>query len=500
MSALGLAVRAGWRGLVLRKGRAALMTLGVAIGVVTLTVVVSVAKGARSKIEKGIRSFGPDALGVTAGSPQFRGPGDERVTTLALEDAEALRAIPGVRVAMPMVIRVEQPVAFRGKNHDAMVFGATPDYEEAWDWAVTAGEHLGEAHEASSARAAVVGVTVARELFGGDDPVGQSIRIGDQAFRVVGVLAPRGANPMGMDMDNRVVVPLSTAMNRMYNTTALSAVRMRANGVGDVDAVGLGVTALLRERHRLRTGETDDFAIRTATSIRAMAGEMIAKLTLMLGLVTLIALVAGAIVLANILLAAVGERRAEIGLRRALGATRLQIVQQFLVEGIVVTLAGGAVGVLAGTAIAFAVSRMPKVPAVVISSPSRSPSRAAGSRSRSTSPWRWSGSCRIAASSGRWARARSKAGQGEGGRSRPPSLPRGSSSQWSAWARLHLRGGGFHAASAAWCSVRRRSGASVPLVFTSASTKWASAQMSSSGSASRHVGMAVPPTPAAITR
>jgi putative ABC transport system permease protein len=365
MKTLGLAARVGWRGLALRKGRAALMMLGVAIGVVTLTLVVSVAKGARAKIERGIRNFGPDALGITAGSPQFRGPGDERVTTLVLEDAEALRALPGVRIAMPMVIRVEQPVTFRGKNHAAMVFGSTPDYEEAWDWRVAGGEQITEAQEASAARVAVLGTTVVRELFGADDPIGQAIRVGDQSFRVVGVLTHRGANPMGMDMDNRVVVPLSTAMKRMFNTTALSAVRMRANGVGEVDGVGARVALLLRERHRIGPGDTDDFAVRTPTSIRAMAGEMIAKLTRMLGLVTLIALLAGAIVLANILLAAVGERRAEIGLQRALGATRRQIVQQFLVEGVVVTLAGGAVGVLLGTAVAFGVSRMPKMPAVV---------------------------------------------------------------------------------------------------------------------------------------
>ncbi len=365
MKALVLAATAGWRGLALRKGRAALMMLGVAIGVVTLTVVVSVAKGARTKIERGIRNFGPDALGVTAGSPSFRGPGDERVTTLVLEDADALRAIPGVRVAMPMVVRVEQPISFQGKNHAAMVFGSTPDYEEAWDWPVASGEHIDEAQEASSSRVAVIGTTVARELFGTDDPLGQSIRVGDQAFRVMGVLTHRGSNPMGIDMDNRVVVPLSTAMKRMFNTTALSAVRMRANAVGDVDAVGERITALMRERHRIGAGDPDDFAVRTPTKIRAMAGEMIRKLTTMLGVVTLVALGAGAVVLANILLAAVGERRAEIGLRRALGATRRQIVQQFLVEGVVVTLAGGAVGVLLGTVAAFAASRMPRVPAVV---------------------------------------------------------------------------------------------------------------------------------------
>jgi putative ABC transport system permease protein len=365
MKALGLAARVGLRGLALRKGRAALMMAGVAIGIVTLTVVVSVARGARDKIERGIRNFGPDALGVTAGSPQFRGPGDERVTTLTLEDAAALGALADVRVAMPMVIRVEQPVTFAGRNHAAMVFGATADYEEAWDWQVVQGEPISDAHEAGAARVAVVGETVVRELFGRDDPVGQSIRVGDQTFRVVGVLARRGANPMGMDMDNRVVVPLSTAMKRMFNTTALSAVRVRATGVDAVDGVGLRAAALLRERHHVGRGETDDFALRTPTSIRAMAGEMTAKLTLMLGLVTLVALVAGGVVLANILLAAVSERRMEIGLQRALGATREQIVRQFLVEGVVVTLAGGVVGVVLGTVVTLVMTRMPRAPAVV---------------------------------------------------------------------------------------------------------------------------------------
>jgi putative ABC transport system permease protein len=203
MRALGMATRVGWRGLALRKGRAALMTLGVAIGIVTLTVVVSVAKGARTKIERGIQNFGPDALGVTAGSPQFRGPGDERVTTLTMEDAAALGAIPGVRVAMPMVIRIEQPVTFQGRNHAATVFGATADYEEAWDWQVVQGEPISASQEASAARVAMVGLTVVRELFGADDPVGQSIRVGDQAFRVIGVLAGRQSDGYGHGQPRR---------------------------------------------------------------------------------------------------------------------------------------------------------------------------------------------------------------------------------------------------------------------------------------------------------
>jgi putative ABC transport system permease protein len=358
MKAIGLAARVGLRGLALRKGRAALMMLGVAIGIVTLTVVVSVAKGAKVKVEGGIQNFGPDALVVAAGSPQFRGPGDERVTTLVDEDVAAIRALPGVRVAMPQVVRVGQDVSARGKEHVASVMGATPDYEEAWDWRVASGEHVSEAHEASAARVAVLGNTVAKELFGEDDPVGDSVRIGDQSFKVVGVLARRGASPMGMDMDNRVVVPLSTAMRRLFNVSFYSIVRVRAASVTEGEALGGRIEALLRDRHRIAAGDGDDFAVRSPTAIRAMASAMTKKLTSMLGLISLIALVAGAVVLANILLAAVSERRAEIGLTRALGATRRQVVQQFLVEGVTVTLAGGAVGVVVGALVATAMGRM----------------------------------------------------------------------------------------------------------------------------------------------
>jgi putative ABC transport system permease protein len=364
MKAIGLAARVGLRGLALRKGRAALMMLGVAIGIVTLTVVVSVAKGAKLKVEGGIQNFGPDALVVAAGSPQFRGPGDERVTTLVDEDVAAIRTLPGVRVAMPMVVRVGQDLSAHGNEHMAAVMGATPDYEEAWDWRVSSGEHISEAHEASAARVAVIGATVAKELFGQDDPVGEPLRIGDQSFKVVGVLARRGASPMGMDMDNRVVVPLSTATRRLFNVSWYSLVRVRATSVEEGDALSGRVSALLRERHRIASATDDDFAVRSPTAIRAMASAMTKKLTTMLGLVSVIALVAGAVVLANILLAAVSERRAEIGLTRALGATRRQVVQQFLVEGVTVTLAGGAAGVLVGALVATMMGRM-KMPVAV---------------------------------------------------------------------------------------------------------------------------------------
>ncbi|MBI5510506.1 MAG: ABC transporter permease [Deltaproteobacteria bacterium] len=366
MKAVALAVRVGWRGLALRKGRAALMMLGVAIGVVTLTLVVSVGRGAKAKVESGINAFGADGMLITAGSPQFRGPGDERVTTLTPEDATALRArVQGIRVLAPMVVRLEQTLVYQGNNMTAPVIGSTPDYGEAWDWPVVSGEELSEAHEAAAARVAVIGKTIAQELFGAVAPVGESMRIGEQAFKVIGVLAPRGVSPMGMDMDRRVVVPLSTGMRRLFNVSWYTMLRVRATSIDGVDAVGREATGLLRERHHIGPTDTDDFAIRSPATFRAMATEMSGMLTMMLGIITVIALVAGAVVLANILLAAVAERRVEIGLTRALGATKRQIVQQFVVEGLVVTVAGGAVGVAVGTIGAALLGGIGALPAVV---------------------------------------------------------------------------------------------------------------------------------------
>lgn len=363
MNALRLAIRIALRNLGLRKGRAALMMAGVATGIVTLTLVTAVTSGTGQKVERGIQSFGPDAIMVVAGSPQTRGPGDERVTTLVPGDLEAIRsAIPGVRVIVPIVARSAQTVVAGDRNTTTTVFGSTPEIEDAWDQHAESGEVLSEAYESSSARVAVLGKTTARELFGTDDPVGESIRLGDQAFKVIGVAEPKGTSPMGMDMDARIFVPLSTSMRRLYNVDYYSMVRLRLEPGTDMRQAVDQISSLLRQRHGIGAGDTDDFVVRSAISFRQMAAKMSRTLTLLLGIITLVALGAGALVLANILTVAVSERRAEIGVRRAVGATRGQITEQFLVEGVVVTVLGGLVGIALGTGVALALRAGTELP------------------------------------------------------------------------------------------------------------------------------------------
>jgi putative ABC transport system permease protein len=363
MKALRLAMRIALRSLGLRKGRAALMMLGVATGIVTLTLVMAVTGGTKQKVEKGIQAFGPDAIMVAAGSPQTRGPGDDRVTTLVPQDLEAIRAgIPDVRVIVPIVSRTAQTVIAGDRNTTVTVFASTPDFEEAWDQHVESGEFLSESDEASLARVVVLGKTAVHDLFGNDDPIGQSIRLGDQTFKVIGVAQPKGTSPFGMDMDNRIFVPLSTAMRRLYNVDYYSMIRLRIDGRVDMEQTVDRITTLMRQRHSIAAGATDDFAVRSPISFRQMAATMSRTLTWLLGIITLVALGAGALVLANILTVAVSERRVEIGVRRAVGASRGQITQQFLVEGVVVTVLGGAVGITLGTVAAFVLRALTPLP------------------------------------------------------------------------------------------------------------------------------------------
>lgn len=337
----------------MNKMRAFLMMLGVIIGITTLTVIVSVGKGASAKVMKTVQNFGADAVVVFAGGGKVMGPPDEKVNTLTMEDAQAvMQEVKGIRSMDTALIRVSRTVKYEENNTNTVIYGGTTNYGDAWEWSVESGDYFTDEDVASMARVAVLGKTVVNELYGNTDPIGTNIKVENVNFKVVGVLAPRGTSPMGMDMDSRIVIPYTTASRRVFNTPYISLIRVAAVDPNQVGKIESDVAALLKERHHIQPGFPEDYRVSGASSVSKMAKGMMGTLNLFLGLVSLISLVVGGIVIMNIMLMSVGERVKEIGLRRAVGARKKDIRNQFLIESSLITLMGGIIGVFVGLVLA----------------------------------------------------------------------------------------------------------------------------------------------------
>jgi len=354
-------IRLAMKAIGMNKMRAFLMMLGVIIGITTLTVIVSVGKGASAKVMKTVQNFGANAVMIFAGGGKIMGPPDENTNTLTQEDAQAImQEVKGIRSIDTALIRLGRTVKYEENNTNTVIYGGTVSYGDAWDWNVESGDYFTEEDVTSMARVAVVGTTVVDELYGSIDPIGTNIKIENVNFKVVGVLAPRGTSPMGMDMDSRIVIPYSTASRRVFNTPYLSLIRVAAVDPNQVEKIESDVAALLKERHHIQAGFPEDFRVRGASTVSKMAKGMMGTLNLFLGLVSLISLVVGGIVVMNIMLISVGERVKEIGLRRAVGAKKKDIKNQFLIESSLITLMGGIIGVLAGLVVALLLPMLSK--------------------------------------------------------------------------------------------------------------------------------------------
>jgi len=236
------------------------------------------------------------------------------------------------------------------------VQGATPDYMAIQDFKIASGRYFSTSEDESRARVAVVGQTVVTNLFGNINPVGQTIRIGKAPFRVIGVLASKGQSSMGQDQDDTVIVPLTTAQERLIGITYLNTINVQAESDKVIDQVQQDITKLLRTRHHLAVKADDDFSVRNLTALMSTMQETTGALTLFLGSVAAISLLVGGIGIMNIMLVSVTERTREIGIRKALGATYNNILLQFMIEAIVISVTGGLIGICFGVAGAYAVS------------------------------------------------------------------------------------------------------------------------------------------------
>lgn len=340
------------------KLRSGFLMLGSLVGVAALTLVVAVGEGAERKILATVRQlFGESSiLVITRGGRLLGGPRAD-AARLTLADLEAAaRELPGIAAWDPQQ-GLSAPVRAGGASGTALVLGHSERFEGVWDRGVSRGETFDAAAVRGSARVALLGETVARELFGEEDPLGAEILIGSVRFEVIGILEPFGTDAHGMDRDDEIVVPVSTAMRRLLNVDTIQSAKLLVADPAAVEETAGEVRRLLRERHSLSPGQPDDFTIITAVQVQKMVARTQQVLFLFLPLVASLSLLAGSVVGASLTLASVNERTGEIGLRRAVGARPEDVQWQFLLETTVTTLGGGLAGLLAGLAGAREVAR-----------------------------------------------------------------------------------------------------------------------------------------------
>jgi putative ABC transport system permease protein len=340
------------------KLRTAFMMLGSLVGVGALTFVITVGGAAERKILDTVHQiFGESSVIVSAGGGFFMGGPRGEAARMTLDDVEALAAqIPAVEVWDPMQVLPNAEVRRGDKSRAVRLLGYSERGERVWDRGVSRGEYFDAAAVAGSSRVALVGETVVRELFAGEDPIGADVLVGSVPFKVVGVLQRWGTDVHGMDRDDEVVVPITTAMRRVMNVDGIRGAKLLLSSPSATDSTVAEVKRILRERHGLAAGQPNDFTIMTSAAVQQMLAKTERVLFLYLPLVAGIALLAGGAVAASLMLASVGERTGEIGLRRAVGARPADIRTQFLLEAAVIMLGGGVVGILVGSAAALYVA------------------------------------------------------------------------------------------------------------------------------------------------
>lgn len=356
-------IKISFRSLRVNKMRSALTMLGVIIGVGAVITMLAVGAGARQKIEEQMASMGSNQLMVLPGATTAGGVrmGAGTQPTLSMGDAEAIqKECPAVLYAAPILGGIAQ-VVYGNQNWSTGVTGTTPSMLDIRDWGLSEGRPFTEEDVRSASKVCLLGQTVVENLFGGIDPIGHVIRIKKIPFAVIGVLERKGQSPMGQDQDDTIYIPVTTAQKKLFGTTFPGMVRIimvKAKGLDDLSAAEKEITELLRQRHHIGQRQDDDFTVRNLTQVMQMAEESAKVMTLLLGSVASVSLVVGGIGIMNIMLVSVTERTREIGIRMAVGAKDADILTQFLIEAVVLSVIGGVIGIATGVAATKILSTM----------------------------------------------------------------------------------------------------------------------------------------------
>ncbi|MEO8662319.1 MAG: ABC transporter permease [Bryobacteraceae bacterium] len=356
-------IRIALRALKVNRMRSALTMLGIIIGVAAVIAMVAVGSGATARIQDQIQSIGSNLIIVLPGSISSNGVrlGSGAVVTLSEDDAKAIATeCPSVASVAPTV-RGGVQVVYGNNNWATTAQGVTPDYMTIRDSTMMLGQFFTDQDVDSAAKVAVLGQTVARNLFGDSDPTSQAIIIKNVPFTVAGVLTPKGQSPSGQDQDDVILLPISTAKQKVLgankaNAKAVGSLMVQAISPQAMDSALQEIEALLRERHRILPGLDADFTIRNLTEVFAAQETSARVMSILLGAIASVSLIVGGIGIMNIMLVSVTERTREIGLRLAVGAKTRDILSQFLVEAVTLSLLGGFIGILVGLASSYLIS------------------------------------------------------------------------------------------------------------------------------------------------
>ncbi len=360
-------MKVSMRSLSRNKLRSFLTMLGIIIGVGAVIAMMAVGEGAQFSIKQQIASLGTNVLLIFPGSTNQGGvrAGMGSVTSMTADDLTAIQTqCPSVGMASPVITSGGQLV-YGEQNWGTRVTGSNPDYFSIRSWPLSMGQPFSDADVRSATKVCVLGQTVVDNLFKGSDPVGAVIRIKKMPFKVVGVLSPKGQSAQGQDQDDIVIAPYTTVQKKMMGVTYLGIIMVSAVSEQAMGDAQNQITELLRIRHKTQPWEDADFTIRSQTEIANAASATTKVLTVLLASIASISLLVGGIGIMNIMLVSVTERTREIGIRMSIGARGQDILYQFLVEAVVLSMAGGLIGVLMGVGSSGLISSLAGWPTLV---------------------------------------------------------------------------------------------------------------------------------------
>jgi putative ABC transport system permease protein len=339
-----------YRALRRNKMRSVLTALGIIIGVGAVIAMVGIGNGAKAQVEAQIASLGENVILIFSGSTTSSGirTGWGGAGTLKIEDAEAIRReVPGVIGVSEEVVSTSQ-VAAGNQNWFTRIYGESADYFDIRQWPLADGAPFTAQDVRSANKVCVIGRTTATQIYGNENPIGQILRVKNVPFTITGVLMPKGLSPQGVDQDDIVVMPYTSAMKRVIGGTTLRNINVQIGDQSQIAAAQQQIISLLRQRHNIRPGRDDDFTVRTQQEIAETATATSRVMTVLLGAIAGVSLLVGGIGIMNIMLVSVTERTREIGVRLAVGARGNDILTQFLIEAVALSSVGGVIGILCG--------------------------------------------------------------------------------------------------------------------------------------------------------